>query len=236
MQNIWAILKKELKLYFNSPIAYIVITVFLMITGWFFSSTLFIVNEANLRSVFGAIPMIFIFVVPAITMRLVAEEKRSGTIELLMTMPVKDWEVILAKYGASLVLLVVSVLLTLAYLITISALGDVDPGPIIGGYLGLILMGGVFLAIGLFASSLSKNQVVAYIISFIIIFILVMLDKILVFVPDFLVSLFEYLSIDFHFNNIARGVIDSRDVIYYLSVIVLALYLASWSLESRKWK
>ncbi|MBL7074705.1 ABC transporter permease [candidate division KSB1 bacterium] len=236
MQNIWAIFKKELKLYFNSPIAYIVITVFLMITGWFFSSTLFIVNEANLRSVFGAIPMIFIFVVPAITMRLVAEEKRSGTIELLMTMPVKDWEVILAKYGASLVLLVVSVLLTLAYLITISALGDVDPGPIIGGYLGLILMGGVFLAIGLFASSLTKNQVVAYIISFIIIFILVMLDKILVFVPDFLVSLFEYLSIDFHFNNIARGVIDSRDVIYYLSVIVLALYLASWSLESRKWK
>lgn len=235
MKKVYPIFKRELKAYFNSPIAYIVITVFLLISGWFFSSSLFLVNQATLRGAFGIIPLIFVFVVPAITMRLISEEKKSGTIELLVTMPVKDLEIILGKFLAALVLLTIAILLTLTYAITVSLLGDVDGGPVLGGYLGLILMGAAYLSIGIFVSSLTENQIVAFIISFLIIFALFILDQILMFIPSGLVSFFEYLSIDYHFANISRGVIDTRDLIYYISVIFFSLLLAVRSLESRKW-
>ncbi len=156
--------------------------------------------------------------------------------ELLVTMPISEGAIIVGKYLAALALLVASILPTIVYLITVAFLGDVDPGPAIGGYLGLILMGAAYLAIGTFGSSLSDSQVIAFIVSFFITFMFFLLDKILFLLPTFLVSWVEYLSIESHFQNISRGVVDSRDLIYYLSLIGIALYFASRSLAARRWR
>jgi ABC-2 type transport system permease protein len=228
--------KKELRSFFDSPIAYIVITIFLLITGWFFFSDLFLINQASMRNLFGIVPFIFMFFVPAVTMRLISEEKRSGTIEVLLTLPVRDHQIILGKFLAGLILIFVAVVLTFVYTFTLSGLGDLDFGSVVAGYIGLIFLGATYLSIGMFTSSLTQNQIVAFITSFVIIFALFMLDKVLMFMPGFLVSFLEYLSVDYHFSNIARGVIDSRDVIYYLSIIFLFLFLAVRALESRKWR
>ena len=235
MNNIYPIFKKEVRSYFNSPIAYIFLTLFLILSGYFFGSTLFLQNQADLRSVFGFwVPFFLTLFVPAMTMRLIAEEKRSGTLEVLVTMPIKDSEVILGKYLAAFALLLTAILLTFTYPLTISILGNADGGSIIGGYIGLILMGASYLAIGVYISSLTENQIVAFIVSLAIIFVLFMLDKILMLVPGGLVSLLEYLSINHHFANIARGVIDSRDLVYYFSLIFLGLFLATRALSGRK--
>ncbi|MCK4223601.1 MAG: ABC transporter permease subunit [candidate division Zixibacteria bacterium] len=228
--------KKELRSFFDSPIAYIVITVFLLISGWFFFSSLFLINQASMRNLFGIISLIFMFFVPAVTMRLISEEKRSGTIEILLTLPVKDYEIILGKFLAGLILIFVAVILTLIYTLSLAGLGNLDFGSVVAGYLGLIFLGATYLSIGVFTSSLTQNQIVAFITSFVIIFALYMLDKVLIFLPSFLSSFFEYLSVDYHFSNISRGVIDSRDVIYYLSLIFFFLFLAVRALESRKWR
>jgi ABC-2 type transport system permease protein len=228
--------KKELRTFFDSHIAYIVITIFLLICGWFFFSDLFLVNQASMRNLFGIIPFIFMFFVPAVTMRLISEEKRSGTIEVLVTFPVKDHEIILGKFLAGLILIAVAVILTLVYAITLSGIGDFDFGSVVSGYVGLILLGAAYLSIGIFTSSLTENQIVAFITSFVIIFALFMLDKVLMFMPTLLASFLEYLSVSYHFSNISRGVIDSRDVIYYLSLIFFFLFLAVRSLENRKWR
>jgi ABC-2 type transport system permease protein len=228
--------KKELKSYFDSPIAYIIITIFLLISGWFFFSDLFLVNQATLRNLFGIIPFIFMFFIPAITMRLLSEEKKSGTIEILLTLPVKDRQIILGKFLAGMILISVAVILTLVYAFTLSGLGSLDFGPVVTGYLGLILLGATYLSIGIFTSSLTQNQIVAFILSFLIIFVLYMLDNVLIFVPGFLAPVLEYLSVNYHFSNISRGVIDSRDVIYYLSLVFFFLFLAVRVLSSRKWR
>jgi gliding motility-associated transport system permease protein len=235
LSNIVPIYRREIQSYFNSPVAYVVILVFLIIIGWFFTSNLFVINAASLRVVFELVPIVFLFFVPAITMRLIAEEKKSGTIELLTTKPVGDIEIILGKFLAALTLLFAAIVPTFIYCITIMSLGHLDPGPVAAGYLGLLLMGGVYIAIGILASSLTDNQIVAFILSFLVVFALFMLDKVLMYVPEGLASTFEYLSIDFHFSNIARGVIDSRDIIYFGSLLGFSLLLATVSLERRKW-
>lgn len=168
-------------------------------------------------------------------MKLVAEEKKSGSIELLTTFPLKDRDILLGKYLAALALLSTAVLLTFTYPLTISFLGNIDIGQIIAGYIGVILMGAAFLSIGLFASTTTSNQIVAFILSFLLSFTLYMLGNVLILMPDFMASLIEYLSIDYHFENIARGVLDSRDVLYYLSIILIFFILAEFSLRSRKW-
>jgi ABC-2 type transport system permease protein len=169
-------------------------------------------------------------------MRLLADEKASGTLELLITMPVRDWEVVLGKYLAALVLLCTALGLTLVFAITVRSLGPLDRGPAIGGYLGLVLMGGAFLAIGVMASSFTRNSIVSFIVAFAISFVLYLIGKITQFVPSSLQAVTSFLSIDGHFENIGRGVVDSRDVIYYLSVIGVSLLIATLSLESRKWR
>lgn len=237
MANTWTFTIKELKSFFNSAVAYVILTLFLFITGWFFASNLFLANQADLRDIFGAIvPMILLFFVPAITMRMIAEEKKSGTIELLVTLPVRDIEIILGKYLAALILLGSALALTFAYPLTISVLGHPDHGALVGGYLGLFLMGAAYLAIGLFTSGLTPNQIVAFITGFVIIFVLYMLDKVIIVFPATIASILEYVSVGYHLDNLARGVIDSRDVLYYLSLIGLFLFLAVRSLESRKWR
>jgi ABC-2 type transport system permease protein len=229
--------QKEFKGYFNSPSAYIILVAFLLIIGWFFASPLFINNSAELRSLFNIVPILYIFFIPAITMGLIAKEKNTGTIELLTTFPIKDSEIILGKFWASLSLILTGLLFTLIHLITIVILGkNIDFGAVFCGYMGLILLGAVYSSIGLFASSLTNNQIVAFIISFFIIFFLFILQYTLLLLPSYIVGLFQYLSIGYHFSNIARGVIDTRNIIYFLSLIILFLKLSIIALRNRKWK
>lgn len=235
MNKVIPIFRREMFAYFFSPMAYIVIAVFLLLTGWFFTSQMFLANDSSLRSVFSTIPFIFIFFAPAITMRLMSEERKSGTIEMLVTMPLSDWEIVLGKYFAGLGLLVVAVVFTLPFALTVIILGKPDLGMMLTGYVGLVLMGASYLSVGVFASTISKNQVVSFIIAFMIIFVLYLLNKFLPVMPSYLVPVLQYLSIDYHYENIGRGVIDTRDVVYYLSLIVFMLSLAKLSLESRKW-
>ena len=236
MNNVITIFRREMRSYFNSPVAYIVITLFLLVSGYFFSSTLFINNSADLRSLFGIAGFILMLFTPAVTMRLLAEERRAGTIEILVTLPVKDEEIVVGKFLAGFALTAISIVLTFIAYLTIASLGNADFGAAFGGYLGLILMSGVYVAIGLFTSSLSPNQIIAFIVGFVIIFAFFMLDKILAFLPDALTSFFEYLSIDYHYGNISRGVIDSGDLIYYFSMIFFFLYLAVKMTHLRKWR
>jgi ABC-2 type transport system permease protein len=235
LDNVATICKKELRSYFNSAIAYVVIVVFLAIVGWMYTSSMFLANISSLRLMFEWIPLVFLFLVPAVTMRLLAEEKKSGTIELLATKPLHDWEVVLGKFFAAWILVCIALLPTLLYYLTLTIIGDIDHGPVIGSYIGLVLMAGVYVAIGLLASSFTENQIVGFIVGFLLMFMLFMLDKILIFVPDFMASVVEYMGIDYHFSGISRGVIDSRDIIYFVSVAGFSLYLSVVSLERRKW-
>lgn len=205
-------------------------------SGWFFATGLFLANIADLRGLFSGLRMILLFFVPAISMRLLAEEKRSGTIEVLSTMPLKDWHLVLGKFIPSYILVIVTVLLTLVHYITLLSLGEPDFGASFGGYLGTMLMAGAYLSIGLFTSSLTKNQIVAFITAFVIIFGLFLMDKVVMFLPGFLATIFEFLSTDYHYENIARGVVDSRDIIYFLSLMFFFLYMTVKSLETRKSK
>jgi ABC-2 type transport system permease protein len=233
--NIKTIYSKELKSYFNSPIAYIVIIVFLAIVGYFFTASFFSNGMSTLRGMFDMVPFVFLFFIPAITMRSFSEEKKQGTIELLLTKPVKDYELVIGKFLSAFVLMLITLLPTLLYVIALVVLGDTDKGALIGGYLGLILMGAIYIGVGIFASSLTENQVVAFIVSFVAIFALFMMGKILQQVSPGLVSAVEFLSADYHYSNISRGVIDTRDLFYYFSLIFLTMFLTKTSIESRKW-
>jgi ABC-2 type transport system permease protein len=228
--------RREIRTYFNSPVAYIVVTVFTIITGYLFFTQLFVEKQAEMRGFFGIMPLLFMFLAPAITMRLLADEKSSGSIELLITLPVRDWEVVVGKYLAAMALLCTALGLTVIFAITVRSLGPLDRGPAIGGYVGLVLMGGAYVAIGVMTSSFSRNSIVSFIVAFAISFSLYLIGRLTQFVPQSLQGLTSFLSIDSHFENISRGVIDSRDVIYYFSVIGVCLLVATLSLESRRWK
>jgi len=228
--------RRELRTYFNSPVAYIVVTVFTIITGYLFFTQLFMEQQAELRGFFGSMPLLFMFLAPAITMRLLADEKSSGTLELLITMPVRDWEVVLGKFLGAIALFGVAVALMVVYGIVVAFLGPLDKGPALGGYIGLLLMGGAFIAVGLMASSWTRSQIVAFIVAVLLCLGLWLIGKIVPFFPRPLQPLIEFLGIDSHVANTARGVIDTRDVIYYGSLIGGCLLLAQQSLESRKWR
>jgi len=233
MQQTWTLTKRELHAYFDSPAAYVVLSVFLLFTGWFFGNALFLENVASLRSVFDIAPFIFLFFIPAITMSTFAEERRAGTIELLLTMPIKDWQVILGKLLAVAILLMSAVGLTIVYAISISLMGDLDFGATFGGYLGLFLLGTTCGAVGIFASSLTRNQIVAFIMGFAIIFGLFLVDKVTAFFPPSIAGVLQYIGIDFHYKNLLRGVIDSRDVLYYVSLTLFAGAATAYNLAQR---
>lgn len=217
------IFKKEFRTYFVSPIAYIVISIFLLVTGWFFFTTFFLYNQTNLRNFFSLLPIIFSFVVPAVTMRLFSEELNVGSYEILLTMPVTFLDVVVGKFLSAVAFIAVMIAPTLSYPITVSFLGELDWGPVAGGYLGAVLLGASFSAIGLFASSLTRNQIIAFIIGMAICFSLVLVDKMLFFLPQTLLGILSYLGADAHFQNISKGIIDSRDVLYFLSVCFVGL-------------
>ncbi|MBI3193569.1 MAG: ABC transporter permease subunit [Ignavibacteriae bacterium] len=235
LTNIKYIFLKELRSYFNSAIAYIVIVGFLAILGWFFTTNLFLMNMSSLRVVFEITPFLLLFFGPLITMRLLSEEMKTGTLELLMTKPIREHEIVIGKFLSAWALFFFTLLPTISYYITVALLGRLDLGPVIGGYLGLMFVGGVFISVSMLGSSLSENQITSAIVSFIIVFGLFMLDKVLYVVPPYLASVLEYMSIDYHFSNIARGVIDTRDLIYYLSMISFSLMLGSFALQRKRW-
>ena len=237
MRNILTIYKKEFFGYFTTPMAYIFLVVFALVNGYFFSNTFFLIGQSDLRTLFNIIPMVYLFFIPAITMGLIAKEKNLGTMEVLSTLPIKDYELVLGKYLSSLSLIFVGLIFTDIHCITLLQFGtNIDYGALFSGYLGLLLVGAVYAAIGTFASSLFDNQVVAFIIAVFIVLMFFLFDKLLIFVPSFLAGIIQYLSVDYHFSNISRGVIDSRNIIYFISVIGMFLFLTVQILNARRWK
>jgi len=241
MQTIMTLCKKEFKAYFLSPIAYVFITVYLVVTNFLFFQGFFLMNQADMRGYFALLPWIFLFFIPAITMRIWAEEKKMKTLELLLTWPVRDLDVVIGKFLASFFFLAIAILLSITVPITIAILGKPDFGPIIGGYLGALLMGGAYLAIGLWISSLTENQIVAFIGGVVITFAMFIIGNQFVTMvlsgwASFLLPIFNYIGLGNHFDSIGRGVVDSRDILYYLLVIGFFLFLNVRSIESRKWE
>ncbi|OGS43952.1 MAG: hypothetical protein A2539_06915 [Elusimicrobia bacterium RIFOXYD2_FULL_34_15] len=232
--NIWVIFKREIKTFFDSPMAYIVIVTFLIMTGWFFSSTIFLINQATIEGYLDILSLVFIFFVPAITMRLFAEEYKSGTIEIIATMPVTDNEIILGKYLAGFGIMAIAILLTLFYPVCLLFISSPHVGTIIGSYLGLLFLAMFYISIGIFASSITKNQIIAFLVSFIICFFFFIAGKIIGMLPGTLVSIFEYIGIDSHFNNITKGLINSRDIIYYISASAFFYILTLRMINIRK--
>ena len=240
MKKILAITKKEFNSYFSSPIAYCFTIAFLILSNaiFFYVWLFFLKNQASLRGFFSLLPWLFLFLAPSLTMRSWAEEKKLGTMELMMTLPVRDYEVVLGKFFASLSFLTFTVLLTLPLVFTCLYMGEPDMGPIIGGYCGSVLLGATYLSIGLFVSSLTENQIVAFIsgVSICFLFLLIGEEMIISRLPGVLVPLFAYLGLGAHFDSIGRGVLDSRDILYYLSLAGFFLFLNVCTVESRKWK
>ena len=216
--SVQTMLKRELSSYFSSPIAYIVGCLFLVFSGLLFFSTFFLLNRAELRGFFSLLPVLLSFFVPAITMRLFAEEKRIGSFETLLTLPVTPLEIVTAKFIAGVVSSIALLLPTFFYVLTASSFGKVDAGPIIGGYLGALFLISSFTAIGLFASSVTKNQIIAFFVSFALCAVLAFMSSFLILLPSPLVSLLGFFSATSHFDSIARGIIDTRDLLYFLSV------------------
>ena len=233
MNRLWVVARREIKSYFDSPVGYVVLTLFLLLSGWFFSNALFLQGVASVRILFDMTFILFMFFIPAITMGSFAEERRAGTLELLLTMPIRDWQVIGGKLLASFLLLCAAIGLTLIYSIAVAYLGDLDVGGTIGGYLGMALLGLACASIGVFASSLTRNQVVAFIIAFVIIFTLFMIDKVTIFVPGWMAGTLQYLGLDFHYQNLLRGVVDTRDILYFLSIVLFSAVMTAYHLSKR---
>lgn len=236
--NIKTIYSKELKSYFNSPVAYIVMIVFMVISGFLFTMSFFQINVASMREFFGSFfiqLVLFVVFIPAITMRSFSEEKKQGTLELLLTKPITDIELILGKYLSALTLIVITLAPTIFYFIIIKMIGPIPFWPFLTSLLGYILMSAFFIGVGVFVSSLTENQIIAFIVSVLICLFFFLLGKLLIVFPTSVVSFFEYLTTDYHLSNISRGVIDSRVLIYYFSMIFFTLFLTKVSLESRKW-
>ncbi len=238
MSSILTIFKKEFKSFFISPIAYVFITVYLVITGFLFFQSFFLINQADMRGYFSLLPWVFLFFVPAITMRSWAEEKKVKTLELLLSWPVSDFQVVFGKFLAAFGFLSIAILLSVTIPITISILGSPDPGPIIGGYMGALLMGAAYLSIGLWVSSYTENQIVAFILGVVVTFVFFFIGSpfVTMVAPSWLVPIMNYIGLGNHIESIERGVIDSRDILYYLSITGFFLFYNVQSLGSRKWE
>ncbi|MBM3810987.1 MAG: ABC transporter [Acidimicrobiia bacterium] len=254
MTNIWIICRKELKSYFASPIAYGLMAFFALISGYFFyaATAIFVsrgmesqmmgrpmpmdVNEWVIRPVLMNVSVIGLFLIPMITMRLFAEEKRSGTIELLATSPVRDFEIILGKWFAALLMYIAILAVSALNILILFAYGSPDWRPLLVGYFGLILQGGCLLAIGTFISTTTRNQIIAGVGTFAICLLLWVLDWVTAFETTATSKVLSYLSVVTHFEPFSKGVLDSKDIIFYFSVIVFGLFLTARSMESLRWR
>lgn len=242
----FSILKKEINAFFSSLIGYVVMGVFLVLMGLvmfvFPDYSVLDGNYASLDTLFGIAPMIFMFLIPAVTMRTLAEEQQSGTIELLVTRPVSDGQIVMAKFLASLILVIFTLIPTLLYYITVYNLGatkgNLDSGGIFGSYIGLIFLAAAFVAIGVFASSLTNNQIVAFVLATFLSFFVYLAFGFLSRLPVFYGKtddIVQSFGIEYHYNSMSRGVLDTRDVVYFVSLIALFLAATTLSLGRRKW-
>ena len=254
MRNIWVICRKELRSYFVSPVAYVLFVMFALIFGWFFWNMLgaFVfysmasqmrgemtpmnVNEQILRQLLGNMNVVGLFFIPVITMRQFAEEKRNGTIELLATSPIQDFEVILGKWLAAVALYAGMLLLTGLNLAFVFKYGNPDWKPMAVGYLGLLLQASALLAIGTFISSLTKNQIIAGAASFGVCLLVFVLGWASGYETSTWAQVLSYMSVTSHMESFTKGVLDSKDAVYYVTVIFLGLFLTARSLESLRWR
>ncbi|MCF8295177.1 MAG: ABC transporter permease [Bacteroidales bacterium] len=227
MNQLWIICRRELNSFFDSLMAYIMIIAFLGFSGfftWLYLADIFFNNQASLQVFFSIAYWTLFFFIPALTMGLLAEENRSGTIELLLTKPVQDWQVIMGKFASTLILIVIALLLTLPYYITVANIGSIDHGAVISGYIGLILMSAAYISIGIFASSISNNQIVGFLLAlFIGIIFHWIFGMISMTISGFFGELFHSLSTQAHFDSMSRGVIDIADILFFFSIIAIGL-------------
>lgn len=237
MKAIWIIAKKELTSFFDSLVAYVLLVVFLGLSGfftWISGSDVFLRGQVTLDPFFGVAYWTLFFFIPALTMKMLAEENRTGTIELLQTKSVSDWQIVAGKALACLLLILIALVFTLPYYITLTQLGKVDHGAILCGYLGLLLMSCAYIGIGMFASSITNNQIVALLLSLLIgVFFLIIFDVISSSIPGVVANVLHYLSMNTHFDSISRGVIDTKDVIYFALLSLTGLVLAENVLSKR---
>ena len=237
MNSVWTIAKREFRNFFDSLAAYILLVVFLGLSGfftWLFGSDVFFIGQATLMPFFSVAYWTLFFFIPALTMKMLAEEKKSGTLELLLTKPITDLQVVSGKFLSVLMLIGVALLLTLPYYISISFLGPIDHGSVWSGYFGMLLMSMAFISIGLFASSITNNQIVAFLLAlFIGVFFLIIFDVLASSFTGSFAYFFNYLSLSTHYESVSRGVIDSKDLIYFLSITVTGLLLADTVLSKR---
>jgi ABC-2 type transport system permease protein len=253
MRNILAIAEKEIRSYFASPIAYVIIGFFALMFGWFFFSILWFfvqqsmqggglgggsanVNQDMIRHLLLNVAVIILFIMPMVTMRTYSEEKRSGTMELLLTSPVTDFQIIMGKFLGALALYAAILLVTLVDIGLLFWYGDPEWLPIVAGYLGLLLMGGCFLSVGLFISSLTKNQIVAAVATFATFLMFWVISWAAESAGPTARQLITYLSITDHFEDFSKGVIDTKHVIYYLSFITFGLFLTAKAVDSERWR
>lgn len=237
MHATWIIAKRELASFFDSLIAYIMLIGFLGFSGfftWLYGSNIFFTGQASLESFFNVAYWTLFFFIPALTMRSLAEEKKTGTIELLLTKAVTDRQLVTGKFLSTLLLVVIALVFTLPYVITVSSLGNLDTGQVVSGYAGLILMSAAYIGIGVFASSLTANQIVAFLTAlFIGLFFHVIFGVMAGNFTGTAGGIFSFLSLSNHFQSMSRGVVDSRDVLYFLSLAFTGLFLAEFSLTKR---
>ena len=237
MRNINTVCKRELGGFFNSPMAYIFLVIFAIVNGYFFTNTFFLFGQSDLRVLFDIVPLVYLFFIPAVSMGLIARENNLGTMETMSTMPLYSYEFVIGKFLAAFLLILLGLVATSIHLFTLISVGtNVDYGAIFSGYLGLALMGGTYAAIGTYASSVTENQVVAFIVGVFILLVFFMLDKTLVFVSPSIAGFVQFLAVDYHLSNISRGVIDSRNLVYFFSVIGFFIFLTIQTLEMKRWK
>ena len=237
MRTAQAIAWKEIQVYFGNPMAYIVGLIFLAVSGFFFVRDLGNpIPEASLANFYQGATIILILLAPSLTMRLLAEEQKLGTSELLLTSPVRDWEVIIGKYLSSLVFLLSMVMLSLYYPLLLFFFADPDPGPIYSGYIGLILYGSAALSVGILTSTLTSNQIVAFVVSAVILLLLFFVTTGADVVGGFWATLANEIGMTSRFSDFARGVVATKHIIYFLSVTALFLFLSVRALESRRWR
>ena len=237
MKQIWIITKRELQAIFDSLMAYIMIVAFLGFSGfftWLYGGDVFYVNQASLQTFFNIAYWTLFFFIPALTMKLIAEEKKTGTLEILLTKPISDWQILWGKFLSVLLLIMVALALTLPYYITVWSLGPVDHGAVWSGYLGLILMSSAYISIGIFTSSITNNQIVAFLLALLIgIFFHIIFGMLASGFSGTAGSVLNYLSLSTHFESISRGVIDSKDLVYFISIVFIGLTGAETVLVKR---
>ncbi len=237
MRQSWVVMKKELSGYLNSAVAYIFFTLFLVVLSFLFFRVYFLVGVVSMNEFFNMIPWIFLLFIPSVTMKSWAEERKSGTMEVLFTMPVRDRDLVLGKFLAGFFFVSIAIALTFIIPFLVSITGNLDMGPVVTSYLGVFLLAAAYIAIGNLVSSFTANQVTAFLVTVVVMFVLMIIgtEPVYSIFPSAIADIVRNFSLSYHFQSIQRGVVDSRDIVYYFSIIFLFLFYNVRSIESRNW-